>query len=72
MKENDLARESSLGTSLIVAACVLAISIFTGSFLIKGSIDGASVRLGQVLDELESLSGKLAAGGGAVFRLQYQ
>ena len=63
MKENDLARESSLGTSLIVAACVLAISIFTGSFLIKGSIDGASVRLGQVLDELESLSGKLAAGG---------
>jgi protein-disulfide isomerase len=60
MKENDLARDSA---SLIVAACVLAISIVTGTFLIKGSIDGATVRLGQVLTELKSLSGQLAEGG---------
>ena len=61
--ESDLARDSSLGTSLLVAAGVLAISIVTGSFLVKGSIDGATVRLGQLTNEMKSLSGQLAAGG---------
>jgi len=61
-----LARESSLGASLIVAACVLAISVATGSFLIKNSIDNGTARLGEVLNELRSLGGQLArAGGGA-------
>ena len=56
-----MARESSLGASLIVAACVLAISVVTGSFLIKRSIDDGTQRLDQVLGELKSVSGQLAA-----------
>ena len=49
---------------MIVAACVLAISVVTGSFLVKNSIDNGTRQLGQVLAELKSLGGQLAAAGG--------
>ena len=46
---------------MIVAACILALSVVTGSFLIKSSVDGGAARLGEVLKEMQELSAKVAA-----------
>jgi hypothetical protein len=44
---------SNLGTSLIIAAVVIALSIVTGSYMIKQSNDQTSEKLATVLGELQ-------------------
>lgn len=52
---------SSSGSSLIIAAIVIGLAIVTGSFIIKGSIDGGSSQLAAVMGEMQELNAKLAA-----------
>ncbi len=53
---------------MIVAACILGLSVVTGSFLIKSSLDGGTTRLGQVLKEMQELNAKVAAPAAAAAR----
>ncbi len=39
---------------MIVAACILALSVVTGSFLIKSSVDDGAERLDAVLKEMQA------------------
>ena len=45
---------------MIIAACILALSIVTGSFLLKSSVDDGAERLGAVLEEMQA-SARVAA-----------
>ena len=60
-----MAQDSSSGSSLIVAAIILGLSVVTGSFMLKTSVDGGSERLGQVLGEIQAANAKLAAAPAA-------
>jgi protein-disulfide isomerase len=52
--------EPSSGSSLIVAAILLALAIVTGSFVIKGSIDNGATQFAAVLGEMKELNAKIA------------
>ena len=56
-----MAQESSSGASLIVAAVILGLSVVTGSYMLKTSVDSGTARLGDVLGEMQSLGAKIAA-----------
>jgi protein-disulfide isomerase len=53
--------DSSSGGSIIVASIVLGLSVVTGAFIIKTSIDTGATQLGAVLGEMQDLSAKIAA-----------
>ena len=55
-----MAGDATPGSSMIVAACILALSIVTGSFLLKSSVDDGAEHLGAVLEEMQ-VSGRVAA-----------
>jgi len=59
--------DSNSSGSLIVAAIILALSVVTGSFILKGAIDEGAAQLSAVAGEMKDLSGKIAAApaGGA-------
>ena len=59
--------ESNSGGPLIIAAVILGLSVVTGSFILKGAIDGGAAQLSAVAGEMKDLSGKIAAApaGGA-------
>ena len=56
---------SSSGGSLIIAAIVLGLSVVTGSFIIKTSLDDGAAQLGVVLGEMQALTAKIAAAPAA-------
>ncbi len=53
--------DSSSSGSLIIAAIVIGLAIVTGSFVIKGSIDGSTAQFAAVLGEMKEANAKLAA-----------
>ncbi len=57
--------DSSSGGSLIIAAVVLALSIVTASFILKGSIDNGATQLAAVAGEMQAVTAKLAAAPSA-------
>ena len=60
--------DSSSGSSLIVAAILLALAIVTGSFIIKDALDNGAVQFAAVLGEMKDMNAKIAgapAGGPA-------
>ena len=46
---------------MIVAAIILGLSIVTGSYMIKSSVDVGAVQLGEVAGEMQELVAKMAA-----------
>jgi protein-disulfide isomerase len=63
-KETPLA-DSSSGGSIIVASIVLGLSIVTGSFILKSSLDASSEQLGAVLGAMQEATAKIAAAPSA-------
>jgi protein-disulfide isomerase len=59
---------SNLGSSLIVAAVIVGLSIVTGSFMMKTAHDQSSEQLAAVLGEMQDLSAKVAAAPAAAGR----
>ena len=57
--------DSSSGGPIIVAAIVLGLSIVTGSFILKDSLDAGSTQLGAVLGEMQEANAKIAAAPAA-------
>lgn len=53
--------DSSSGSSTIVAAIVVGLSIVTASFILKGSIDNSGSQLAAVATQMQEAGAKLAA-----------
>ncbi len=53
--------DSSSGGSLIVAAIVLALSVVTASFILKGALDNGATQLAAVVGEMKELGARVAA-----------
>ena len=50
---------------MIVAAIILGLSIVTGSYMIKSSVDVGAVQLGEVAGEMQAAVAKMAAAPAA-------
>jgi protein-disulfide isomerase len=59
-KEKPLSDQSS-GGSLIVASIILALSIVTGSFIIKSSLDEGAFQVASLVGEMQALAEQVAA-----------
>ena len=55
------AAQDSSGASLIIASIILGLSVVTGSFLLKSSVDEGATQLAAVLGEMQEVTAKLAA-----------